>query len=471
MTAEEMQSLSHFLQSPYFFDGRSLPSAVLALFHLLQQWHPSFPSAQVEKQAVYPQLFPGESPSKGKLEKVMSGLQKAVEQFIVVHYAPIHREIDQQKIMLRFYREKQLENGFRNGLKKFDKIQKKETKKGSNFYQYEFWKETEISQYAFLYNYNTRKEDLNLTNGIQSLDIYYFVLRLELVNKLLAQHKFQRPLFVETQQQLIRQLLPHIEEQQFFQTPLLELNAAVFSFLSEEKEEQYQKLLLLLGQYQKEIPDEQLKPLLTLCRNYCIRQYNRGKKGFLRKAFELYKDHLAQGYLHYEDGLLPRTVKTIMELGLRLKELDWAKQFLQDYKSSIVGTNHPEEVYRYNLAIYHFASGRFEEALSLLADTYEDTFYKIDARRLEIKIYYETQSVLLEARLNAFRILILRTSKGTLPELHRSGNDNFVKLLSQILHSATRGNAKRIDRLKERLQDKAVIADKHWLLEKLEEMK
>ncbi|MEM9921796.1 MAG: hypothetical protein AAF990_27075, partial [Bacteroidota bacterium] len=458
LNSTELKQLDLFLRSPYFFDGKPPPAAVIQLFEYLRPLHPGFDAALLDKERLQRSVFANEKLIKGKLEKTMSALQKVIEQFIVQQHPARNQDSEQLKVLLQFYREKQMMGAFQKTLKKFQRQQSKATQKGSDFYWDDFQLELEASHAAALHNIS--KSDLNLPQAIQSLDIYYIVQRLELANKLLAQHVYQRPLFVEEQLDLVYTLLPLIQAHNFFGAPLIELYVAAFLLLSTEAEEHYQKLESLIDAHGQHIPPPQLKPLLAYCRNYCTRQYNKGKSEYLDQAFQLYQKHLQEDYLYYEGGLPARTFKTIADMGMRLGQYDWVRHFLDAYRQKISGTSHPAEVYQYNLAQYFFATQHFDEALNCLPDSYEDLYYKIDARRLEIKIYYEKQSVLLEPRLNAFRVLILRLPKASLPSVHRKGNENFTKILLQILHSATPGNEKRIERLIQRINGKTSIADK-----------
>ena len=159
--------------------------------------------------------------------------------------------------------------------------------------------------------------------------------------------------------------------------------------------------------------------------------------------------------------------KNIVDAGLKCEQYEWVFQFLQEYKGQIINTPHETDVYNYNLANYYFHRHNYEKALDLLSHQYQDVYYKIDARRLELKIYYELNSPILEARLEAFRILVLRLAKGKITKVQSEGNKQFALILMQILHSKTLFNKDRIAKIKRNVNDR-LVADKGWFLEKLE---
>ena len=88
---------------------------------------------------------------------------------------------------------------------------------------------------------------------------------------------------------------------------------------------------------------------------------------------------------------------------------------------------------------------------------------------MELKIYYELQSDILESRIDAFKIYIYRISQKVLPVVQRDGNNNFIDLLKQIRSPKTLDSLKRIEKLRNKVREKKSIAEKEWLLEKLAE--
>ena len=134
-------------------------------------------------------------------------------------------------------------------------------------------------------------------------------------------------------------------------------------------------------------------------------------------------------------------------------------------------TDRPEEIYANNLARYYFELKKFDQALDCLAQNYDDTYYKIAAKLIEIKIYYEQENDLLEYKMQAFKVYLHRISTSLLPEVHKKGFKNFIDLLKQICHPSTLNNLARITKLQQKLKDRKVIAERDWLQQKLEEMR
>jgi hypothetical protein len=90
------------------------------------------------------------------------------------------------------------------------------------------------------------------------------------------------------------------------------------------------------------------------------------------------------------------------------------------------------------------------------------------ARCLEIKIYFEKNELLLmESKLEAFRINVLRLSKKYLNDNTRTSYLNFVNLSRKLISPLSTGNKKRAQKLLEEARSLPGLVDREWFLEKL----
>ena len=465
----ELERVIKFLNSPYFGKMRPPKEVHLLLNHILSCF-PAYQDPSLSKENTYTVLYPGEPFVVGKVDRVMSDLLKIIKEFIVYEFSDIRdNEVQRLLIQARFYRQRHMEKPFHRAIKSLRAAQKK-AKETKDFYWKQFLIEKEISKFESFYNH--RKKDLNVPSTLKSLDIFYLVNKLEYTCWLLAQDKYSNPLNVEDSLLVFDQIISSFKEGvRLDEIPLLKVYYHGIRLIQsdEESDQIFRQLSQILEQYASVIPLERLKELQTVCRNYCILQYNNGKEEFLEEAFHLYRNHLEQGYLHYEGGLLPSTIRNIVAVGLRLKKYDWVYDFLEEYKDRIVASNQPREIYLFNLANYYFARKKYAEALDCLVDRYEDPYYLLAAKRMELKVYYELESEILESKIDAFKIYIYRTSPKVLLKVLREGNNNFIDLLKQIRSPKTLHSETRINKLRQKIHSKKSIAEKEWLLEKLEE--
>lgn len=466
---KELLQFQDFLQSPFFLQSRS-NDHLLNLLEQIIECFSDFSDQKLRKENVYLAVFPGKPFQKGKLEKVMSALLKEVFRFI--SYKKMLEDENNVTFQLKqasFLRERQLDKYYKRAIDQLGKQQNKVVDQGEEYYFNQYLIERERSDFAS--SYNQRKEELNIPNTIQSLDVFYFASKLEYSCWLLAQNQHLTDQNQQNSLSLLEEMLPKLEEGTVFQIPLIKAYAYAFRMLLGKEKGMFEKLKETLEEKEKEIPLQSLKALQALCRNYCIFKYNTGEGvTYLEEAFKLYQLHLEKGYLYYQGGLIPATIRNLVIRGLKLKEYTWVYDFLQNAKDKIARTKHPNDVYSFNMAWYYFALGDYDKSLVLLTDTYEDVYYKVAAKRLEIMIRYEQDSTLTDSRLDAFKIYIFRSAKKSISTIQKEGNNNFVDLLKQVLNPKTRVSPARISKLLQKTKEKKIVAEKDWLLEKLEDL-
>ena len=466
--SDEISRLEKFICSPYFADVKQRVK-IQELFQLLQKEYPLFNRPDFDKAFLFKKLYPEEPFSASKLDKLMSRLLRLIKKFIITEQ--VYRNENQQQLILsRYYRDQQLIRPFQQNAQLLKRKQSKVEAKDKDFYLNHFLLEREIADFEGLFN--VRKENLNLPDTLKSLDAFYLVTKLEYTCRLLSQQSSAIPLSIQDSLLNDDHFTLLIKDRPQIIEPLILAYYQAYLILSAEDGLQaYAALRKTLSTHARAIPFEQMKALQVICRNFCAQQYNQGDRSYLDELFLLYKEHLEDGYLYYNGGLRPSTIKNIMTLGLKLQQFDWVYDFLETHKNRIVGTTHEEDIYQFNLSLYYFALKEYNKTLDHLADKYEDTYYKIAARRLELKVYYEQKSVLLPSKMEAFKVYLFRISKKLLTSLHRRGNNNFIDMLKQIQNPKTLKNNSRIQKLIDRMDSKETMMEKEWLLEKLEELR
>ncbi|MEM1322439.1 MAG: hypothetical protein AAGG75_19405 [Bacteroidota bacterium] len=462
LNTKELTALGQYIRSPYFFSGRP-PGRAIQLLDYLRGHHPQFQGPALNKAQVFQHLYPNQVFRPKKIDLLMSQLFKIVERFIIQHFQTTH-PIDQQLTLAQFFRRKGMDQYGRKNRDKMQKQQQATLRRGDQYFHHQF----RIAKELMLEKSSRglRDSDLNLPEVHHQLDLYYLVNKLELACHLLAQNKHHRPVELGDAITLLDQLRPLLKKGRFDEVPLIKLYFEIYRWLREGKAPPENFVASLRGQGPY-LPMDQLKSIHAFYRNDCVHRYNGNQTTYLPQLFEIYRLSLEEGLLFNQGGLLQSTLQNLVRLGLKMKEYDWVYNFLQAYSDKIIDTNNPQEVYANNLARYYFALREFDKALDCLSQDYEDTYYKISAKLIEIKIYYEQQSELLDYKIQAFKVYLHRISNTLLPELHKLGFKHFIDLLKQICHPSTWRNKERIDKLLAKLEARKVLAERDWLKEKL----
>ena len=463
---ETLSECHLFLKSQYLH-SKSSKEHNQKLFEWLLNFSPDFDDERLSKEATFQAIFPNKTYKSGRIEKIMTSLVKALYRFLA--YQTIKKEEDQIEFQLKqalFFRNKNLEKPYLKLVNKLKTKQQLRKADDEDFYYRNYLIQKELSYYAALNN--SRTESLNIPFTIRSLDIFYLVKKLEYSCWLLAQNQNRTSgdeiNVLESTEAMISGITPEILDTE----PLIKAYTLAYELLKSNSESAFHNLQNHLEDYESKIPFEKIKAFQTLCRNYCITTYNANEtEALLKITFDLYRTHLNKGYLFYDGGLLPSTIKNLVLKGLTLNEHQWVFEFLQQAKDKIIGTNHPQDVYHFNMAWYYFSLKKYEAALALLSDSYEDVYYKVTAKRLEIMIRFEQRSILTDTRLDAFKIYIFRLGKKALSKLQKEANNNFADIMKQVVNPKTQNNNARIQKLIAKVDDAKVLAEKVWLHEQL----
>ena len=462
LTAKELDRLHLFLKSPYLNNG---PQAndLLHLFELIQK-------QCLEKEQVFEQLYPGKSFSQGRIDKLMSALLKLIQHFAVVEHKQETDELEFLFQLLQFYRERGLEKRYQQTLNKLEKILSAKSQMETLSYWHFLIGEEKVAYQAYK---NLRSNDLYLPEVLNRLDRFYLLSKLKYSVMLLSQN-IHISLDIEDSLKILEVLTPVIEGPELKDDPPLQAYQKAYQLLRkhpvQEAHQEFLVLRKLLNESGNLLASDTRKMLHSLLRIHAVGAYNQGRQDYLQAAFELYQEHLNLGYLYYEGKLLPSTFRNIVTLGLRFGALEWVETFLWSHREKITATEYPEEVFSFNLAQLYFFQKKYHEALDQLADKYFELYYQLAARRLEIKILYEIDSPILESKIEAFKVYIFRLSQTKLPAKPKEGNNNFLDLLRQIIHPKTFQNQERIEKLKEKLCAKQVVAERDWLENVLEKL-
>jgi tetratricopeptide (TPR) repeat protein len=172
----------------------------------------------------------------------------------------------------------------------------------------------------------------------------------------------------------------------------------------------------------------------------------------------------------YHNGFIPAGMfQSVVTIRLLRGDHEEARQFIESHRHRIIGSQHPEEFYQYNLANYYFHVGQYNEALGiLLRVSYEEMQYKFSSKILEIKILYETNSKLLDSKIDAAKIYFYREQH--IPQDKKEMYSRFVDYMRRLIHPQTEVNLERAQKLLDEIRESPPIAEWPWLLVKTEQL-
>jgi hypothetical protein len=311
--------------------------------------------------------------------------------------------------------------------------------------------------------YNQAQGDLDIAKVICQLDAFYHNYRTELQNRYLLQRKVAQ--------------LPELEaymtniDSAFKDSVLFQISQNVFQVLQKNLPtiEETQELMIFLNKNEDSLSGDTLEHLFTYLRNFYTLLINGGNVEYLPILHKLNQDNLERGFFLINGKISHHAYLNLVVVAIRMKEYAWAKQITETYKDSIL--NGDEGGYYYKLTTVYrlFAEGQFHEALEYLPDPPVDSILHQKIRRLELQLYYEVRSELLEYKIDAFRKYLERTAAKSISANLKEMNVNFINLILQLTQSPPKNKA-RAEQLTKRIQNKKLVAERSWLLEKAKEL-
>lgn len=152
-----------------------------------------------------------------------------------------------------------------------------------------------------------------------------------------------------------------------------------------------------------------VKEIFIILQNFCIKKLKLGGKVYEKFLLDIYKIQIEKDILLHNQSLSPWTYKNIITIAFRLQEDQWAYSFMQEY-IKYVSEDERQNVYSYNMANYFYRSKNYDKSQQILQTVeFTDTFYKLGAKWMLAKIYFEKEEwSVLEYHLQSFLHVLKR---------------------------------------------------------------
>ncbi|MCF6237235.1 MAG: hypothetical protein L3J79_00210 [Candidatus Marinimicrobia bacterium] len=327
--------------------------------------------------------------------------------------------------------------------------------------------------------YHSQLEKHETDWGIQQkqnyLDHFYFSEKLKDACEMMMR---SRILQVEYSYEMLDPIIETIEKnkKEYTGIPSIIVYYHVFQMLTKEDSSAYQALIPVLKKHESFFPKEELESIYNHLQHFCMNKINTGGNHYLEELFKLYQVQLQQDLLIENNYLSEWHYKNIVTVGLRLNELDWVKNFIEDYRNRL-DPEVVENAYIFNLAAYFYQANQPGKVLDLLVKVeYTDIRYVLHAKSLLLRTYYDLNEY--EAFLSlteSFRKYLHRNAQ--ISDSRRDGFSNLVKFTKKIFQIKNLLKISRPEKLKQDLQklQKAIdstdtIFNQSWLNTKVEEV-
>lgn len=445
----EYREFARFVQSPFFNRKKQLELLCEYLLRCVD-------AKQLPNESTaFSMAFPEEAVfSSQKLRLANSDLLALIEQFWVVQ-AQLAQTTANDLLIAAIYRKRNLTRHALIARREAQSALQQHPFRNADYYELSHAFEMEVYQSA---SAAQRYEDFNLQEISDLTDCHFIARKLRHTCLILSHNAVVKK---EYQLGLYALLLDYMEQSPLLEQPAIGLYYHACRFLSNPQADgHFQQFRVDLVQFADQFPPEEQRALFLLAINFGVKKSNAHGQPWYSETLQLYKTALERGLL-FENGQLSRfAYNNMVGIAIRINEIDWAETFIHQYRPTLE-RKYREAAFSLNAARLAFIKKDYGSALMYLQKAdYKDFINSMNAKTLQLKIYYQTAAVeLLESHLESMQHFIRRQRA---VGYHRENYLNIVRFTRALLRCTS---AAEREALRLQIQETQPLTEREWLLD------
>ncbi|MBL7797863.1 MAG: hypothetical protein JNJ90_15315 [Saprospiraceae bacterium] len=453
LAKSELRAFDKFVRSPFFNQKTQL----VGLFDYLR--HCNENSFAPQSDAAWSAAYPGLTYDDQKLRLANSDLLKLLEHYLM--YQEKFADLERNKIRLAgAYRKRNLPRHAEVSLR--EARQSREARPFRHAEYFDDLHRIELEQFQSA-SAAKRYEAFNLQEISDLMDKTYIARKLRHVCFALSHQAVTRAPY---RFGLLEAGFAHVEAEGLLEIPAIALYYHGCHFLADPAAEMhFSRFREILSTHADQFPTDELRALYLLAINFGIKKSNEtSDNGWYRATFELYREALVRNLL-LENGMISRfAYHNIVGVAIRLQEVAWAEEFIQKYKPALE-RRYRESSFSLNMARVAYTRQQYRESLlHLQRADYKDFINGMNAKTLQLKIYFETgEFELLESHLDSIKNYIRRQRD---VGYHRENYLNIARF-TRIIIRLDPNDTEAAHELRRQIEAEAVLTEKEWLLGRL----
>lgn len=459
MSHEEHLRLLRFLRSPYFIASKTMAPLCETFVRLIEKNEAGF-----DRQQVWQKVFPNTPYDDVNFRKYCSDLLKRTSAFLA--HELFAADAAQQSLgTLEYVVQNKVEPLYTAALRNAKAALDGHEYRHSEHFLHQFRLERQYYEMmGFDVKLNTRT---NLEEISSQLDLFYWIEKLKVFSAMLSQ---QRTGNYPYQLHFMAEIDAFLRKYPVEEVPELAIHYYSFRTLYEpDTVAHYYKFRELLDQYATRIPQKEAIELFDIALHYCTGKINTGERAFFQEYFDLFVEALEKGIFLQNGSLATWRYTNIVAAALGLGKIEWAENFVQQYKSHLPAESR-QNTYAFNLArVYRFLK-KHDEVLDLLQNVeYEDIRINLISKLTLLITHYERKDhEVLDSFIESFRVFLNRHKN--IPQQRRRAYLNLLKYTRRLIRLRP-GDTAAIQKLRtEVIREKSAMVNFEWLLEKLAEI-
>lgn len=446
----ELREFDKFVRSPFFNRKAHLVALCAYLRHCRDA------GTAPEAPAAFEAVYPGAAYDDQKMRLANSDLFALLEHFWM--YAEKFADAERNKIRLAgAYRKRNLPRHAQIALR--EARQSRECQPWRHAEYFDDLHRIELEQFQSA-SAAKRYEAFNLQEISDLLDTTYIARKLRHV---CFARSHQAVVNTDYRFGLLDAIFEHVETEGLLKVPAIALYFHACHFLADPgAEAHFSGFRQTLSAHADQFPPDEMRALYLLAINFGVKKSNEtGDQHWYRATFDLYREALGRDLL-LENGVLSRfAYHNIVGVAIRLLEMTWVEDFIGRYKPALE-RQYREAAYSLSMARVAYTRKDYRAALLYLQKAdYKDFINSLNAKTLQLKIYFETRELdLLESHLDSMKNYIRRQRA---VGYHRDNYLNIVRYTRAILRQNPEDPA-AVLALRRQIQQEPVLTEKEWLL-------
>lgn len=456
---EEIRWFQKFLKSPFYNTNEQY----LKLFDYIKKYYPDLDSPKLSKEAACKKLFSKQAFNIQKIRKLMHGLTLLVEEFIVAMRLK-NNAYQKKRLLVTELGERNVYDLFQKGTEELVEELEALPYRDEFYFLEQFYVKNEFLSHPYYIEQTKSLPPIKQLS--QQLDYHYYIQKLHLACYFQSCKKIYT---IDFELSFIERIISEIRTTIEDNPPIINLYLKIYQLFENTSQQILLESVIQDFLNQRSIISMSDKEyILKYLLNFTLFHINSGKSEYVNVNFELYKIGIDEKILIKNNKMTETTYGNIITGGAFLKKFDWTKRFIQQYKIYL-DENIREEIVILGLSNIYFSEKKFLAAIELIINkSFSNTFYKIRAKTLLLKSYFEmflqddSYYDLILSQLEAFEKYIRRENSIS---PHRQLNFlSFARFFKKLVHYHFQ--KQDLSHLQHEISNVNTVSNKPWLLEK-----
>lgn len=464
MDVYTLNRFKKFVHSPYFNQNSNL----IAIFNFYYDHLKTNSEEEIDKEKIWKSCLPQEKFNDSRFRKFNTDLLSLLEEFISIEQFK-SQPLQESTNLLEGIIDLKIPELHNTVLKTTQRLSKKHEVRNANYYFYQYMAEKHrFNLTSEFERKSASKSKLNLYNVQEindNLDYFFIAEKLRYYCSMLS---WKNVVKHDIELLFIEDIVELVKNKKYYDIPTIGIYYQIYlTTVEPDISEHYFKLKKLIEQYLGLFPEQEAKHIYDSVLNYCVRKVNQGKKDFYQEILDTYKQGLDVGVLLVNGEITPTTFRNICIVGLRLGNIIWVEDFIDNYSSKL-NPKFSNNAISFNKARVAMFKKDYESLIDLLNEVeFNDLVYTLDSKLMLIIAFYELgHKEIASSSINAFKIFILRHKN--IPDQYKLVFGNFVSFSEKLIKQEF--STKKLQNLKNQLVKENNVASKNWLMEKIDEL-